>query len=53
MKFLNLDFFQSKQRAFEICEEKCFTEEKIFILARMGNTREALQLITEEVVGIL
>lgn len=24
------------------------TEEKIFILARMGNTREALQLITEQ-----
>ena len=41
-----------RQRALDICDERHLTEAKIFILARMGNTTEALQLITGELNDI-
>eukprot|EP00094_Tigriopus_californicus_P000945 TCALIF_00915-PA protein Name:"Similar to VPS41 Vacuolar protein sorting-associated protein 41 homolog (Homo sapiens)" AED:0.03 eAED:0.03 QI:173/0.5/0.66/1/1/1/3/0/890 len=38
--------------ALEICETRGLIPERIFILARMGNTRQALQLITRELADI-
>jgi hypothetical protein len=52
MSFLRSSDYYPIQRALEICDEKRLIPEKIFILARMGNTREALQLITVELADI-
>jgi hypothetical protein len=40
------------QDALEACEIRGLTPERIFILARMGSTRQALHLITRELADI-
>ena len=52
MSFLRLSDDYPPQRALEICEEHCLTAERIYILARVGNTRDALKLITTELADI-
>uniref|UniRef100_A0A8C7YMU2 Vacuolar protein sorting-associated protein 41 homolog n=1 Tax=Oryzias sinensis TaxID=183150 RepID=A0A8C7YMU2_9TELE len=36
------------EKALEICQERNFVEETVFLLSRMGNCRRALQMIMEE-----
>jgi WD40 repeat protein len=45
--FLKTSNYYSLQRAYEICKERDFVPELVFILGRMGNQQEALQLIIE------
>ncbi|XP_025785570.1 vacuolar protein sorting-associated protein 41 homolog [Puma concolor] len=36
------------EKALEICQQRNFVEETIYLLSRMGNSRSALKMITEE-----
>ncbi|XP_075442772.1 vacuolar protein sorting-associated protein 41 homolog isoform X2 [Ascaphus truei] len=36
------------EKALEICHQRHFVEETVFLLSRMGNSRKALQMIMEE-----
>ncbi|XP_041103206.1 vacuolar protein sorting-associated protein 41 homolog isoform X1 [Polyodon spathula] len=36
------------EKALEICQQRNFVEETVFLLSRMGNSRRALQMIMEE-----
>uniref|UniRef100_A0A4W3J8U8 Vacuolar protein sorting-associated protein 41 homolog n=1 Tax=Callorhinchus milii TaxID=7868 RepID=A0A4W3J8U8_CALMI len=40
------------EKALEICQERNFVEETVFLLSRMGNSRRALQMITEELQDV-
>ncbi|XP_023235855.1 vacuolar protein sorting-associated protein 41 homolog isoform X2 [Centruroides sculpturatus] len=40
------------EEALEICQQRKFIEEEIFLLGRMGNTKEALKQITQELKDI-
>lgn len=40
------------EEALEICQQRNFIEEEIFLLGRMGNTKEALKQITQELKDI-
>lgn len=40
------------QDALNICRERCLYPEMVHLLARMGNTKEALKLMTEELRDI-
>ena len=41
------------QEALSVCELRIgLTDERVFILARMGHTRDALELITREMADI-
>ncbi|XP_072108209.1 vacuolar protein sorting-associated protein 41 homolog isoform X1 [Mobula birostris] len=40
------------EKALEICQQRNFVEETVFLLSRMGNCRRALQMITEELQDV-
>uniref|UniRef100_A0A674CUY6 Vacuolar protein sorting-associated protein 41 homolog n=1 Tax=Salmo trutta TaxID=8032 RepID=A0A674CUY6_SALTR len=40
------------EKALEICQERNFVEETVFLLSRMGNCRRALQMIMEELEDV-
>ncbi|KAG7524880.1 vacuolar protein sorting-associated protein 41-like [Solea senegalensis] len=40
------------EKALEICQQRNFVEETVFLLSRMGNCRRALQMIMEELVDV-
>ncbi|XP_070565310.1 vacuolar protein sorting-associated protein 41 homolog [Ptychodera flava] len=46
--FLRNSNYYPLQRALEVCEQRHYIPEMVFLLGRMGNTKQALQLITEE-----
>ncbi|XP_006824071.2 vacuolar protein sorting-associated protein 41 homolog [Saccoglossus kowalevskii] len=46
--FLRNSNYYPLQKALEICEQRQYIPEMVFLLGRMGNTKQALQLITEE-----
>lgn len=52
MSFLKSSDHYPIQEALEACEIRGLTPERIFILARMGSTRQALHLITRELADI-
>jgi vacuolar protein sorting-associated protein 41 len=52
MSFLKSSDHYPIQNALEACEVRGLTPERIFILARMGSTRQALHLITRELADI-
>jgi hypothetical protein len=39
-------------QAYDVCTKRGLTRERVFILGRMGNTREALALIINELKDI-
>ncbi|XP_077978241.1 vacuolar protein sorting-associated protein 41 homolog [Glandiceps talaboti] len=45
--FLRNSNYYPLQRALDVCEERDYIPEMVFLLGRMGNTKQALQLITE------
>ncbi|KAJ7513739.1 hypothetical protein O6H91_23G012400 [Diphasiastrum complanatum] len=45
LPFLRSSHHYSLDKAYEICSRRGLTRERVFILGRMGNTREALALI--------
>ncbi|KAG9476041.1 hypothetical protein GDO78_002877 [Eleutherodactylus coqui] len=40
------------EKALEICHQRNFVEETVFLLSRMGNSRRALQMIMEELKDV-
>uniref|UniRef100_A0A673C4M9 Vacuolar protein sorting-associated protein 41 homolog n=1 Tax=Sphaeramia orbicularis TaxID=375764 RepID=A0A673C4M9_9TELE len=40
------------EKALEICQQRSFVEETVFLLSRMGNCRRALQMIMEELADV-
>lgn len=40
------------QQALDICQQRCFYPEMVYLLGRIGNTKEALVLITQELSDI-
>ncbi|XP_041045618.1 vacuolar protein sorting-associated protein 41 homolog isoform X1 [Carcharodon carcharias] len=40
------------EKALEICQQRNFVAETVFLLSRMGNSRRALQMITEELQDV-
>ncbi|CAH2283280.1 vacuolar sorting-associated 41 homolog [Pelobates cultripes] len=40
------------EKALEICHQRNFVEETVFLLSRMGNSRKALQMIMEELHNV-
>ncbi|KAJ9598465.1 hypothetical protein L9F63_010861, partial [Diploptera punctata] len=40
------------QQAIDICQQRCFYPEMVYLLGRIGNTKEALVLITQELNDI-
>ncbi|XP_030059835.1 vacuolar protein sorting-associated protein 41 homolog [Microcaecilia unicolor] len=40
------------EKALEICQQRNFVEETVFLLSRMGNSRRALQMIMEELHNV-
>ncbi|XP_028659814.1 vacuolar protein sorting-associated protein 41 homolog [Erpetoichthys calabaricus] len=40
------------EKALEICQQRNFVEETVFLLSRMGNSRRALQMIMEELYDV-
>uniref|UniRef100_A0A665WJ15 Vacuolar protein sorting-associated protein 41 homolog n=1 Tax=Echeneis naucrates TaxID=173247 RepID=A0A665WJ15_ECHNA len=44
--------FKPVCRALEICQQRNFVEETVFLLSRMGNCRRALQMIMEELEDV-
>ncbi|KAM3928991.1 vacuolar protein sorting-associated protein 41 homolog [Leptodactylus fuscus] len=40
------------EKALEICQQRNFVEETVFLLSRMGNSRRALQMIMEELEDV-
>ena len=52
MPFLNSSDYYDMRDALEACMRRGMTRESIFILARMGDTRQALQLIIAELSNI-
>lgn len=52
LSFLKRSTRYPMQEALEVCEAHGLVNERIYILARMGHTREALELITTELADI-
>jgi len=52
LPFLNSSEHYDMGAALEDCRQRCMTRESIFILAKMGDTRQALQLILAELHSI-
>jgi hypothetical protein len=48
LPFLRSSSFYPLEKAYETCKARGLTREVVFILGRMGNSREALGLIIEE-----
>eukprot|EP00250_Pteridium_aquilinum_P016332 c23054_g2_i1 orf=454-3357(-) len=45
LPFLRSSHYYSLDKAYDVCTRRSLTRERVFILGRMGNTREALSLI--------
>lgn len=52
LPFLKASNYCSLQQSLKECEERSFHQERIFLLDRMGNTKQALQLITTELQDV-
>ncbi|XP_063964242.1 vacuolar protein sorting-associated protein 41 homolog [Lytechinus pictus] len=52
LPFLKTSNFYPLQQALEQCEQRNFIKEMVFLLGRMGNTKQALRLITEELKDV-
>lgn len=52
MRFLRMSHQYPLDQAYEICKERGMIKEMVYILSRMGNTHEALQLIIKELADI-
>lgn len=52
MRFLKMSHQYPLDQAYEICKERGMIKEMVYILSRMGNTHEALQLIIKELADI-
>eukprot|EP00249_Psilotum_nudum_P017659 c26429_g1_i1 orf=295-3261(+) len=48
LPFLHSSHYYSLDKAYEVCMRRGLTREQVFILGRMGNSREALSLIIKE-----
>uniref|UniRef100_S4RIT6 Vacuolar protein sorting-associated protein 41 homolog n=1 Tax=Petromyzon marinus TaxID=7757 RepID=S4RIT6_PETMA len=48
LPFLRNSIHCPLQKALEICQQRHFIEETVFLLSRMGNSKQALRMITEE-----
>ncbi|KAH7276323.1 hypothetical protein KP509_39G002800 [Ceratopteris richardii] len=48
LPFLRSSHYYSLDKAYEVCTQRLLTRERVFILGRMGNSREALSLIIRE-----
>ena len=47
MPFLRASNFYDLERAYNICRERDYVDEMVFLLGRMGNNKQALMLIIE------
>ncbi|XP_024396785.1 vacuolar protein sorting-associated protein 41 homolog [Physcomitrium patens] len=52
LPFLRSSHYYSLDKAYEVCTKRGLTRERVFILGRMGNSREALGLIINELKDI-
>lgn len=52
MSFLMVSHQYSLDQAYEICKSRGLIKEQVYILSRMGNIHEALQLIIKELADI-
>lgn len=52
LPFLKTSNYYPLQQALEQCKQRNFIKEMVFLLGRMGNTKEALGLITEELKDV-
>lgn len=52
LPFLRNSHFYHLEKAFEICKERKFIEEMVFLLGRMGNNKKALSLIMDQLNDI-
>ena len=52
MRFLQMSHQYPLEQAYEICKKHELIREMVYILSRMGNTHEALQLIIKELADI-
>ncbi|CAH1788445.1 unnamed protein product [Owenia fusiformis] len=48
LSFLRSSNYYPLQKAMEVCTQRKFIPEMVFLLGRMGNTKQALKLITNE-----
>jgi len=47
MGYLRASNYYSLEKAYEVCKERDFVPEMVFLLGRMGNSKQALMLIIE------
>ncbi|XP_078703981.1 vacuolar protein sorting-associated protein 41 homolog isoform X2 [Branchiostoma floridae x Branchiostoma belcheri] len=52
LPFLRSSNYYPLQKALEECQQRNFIPEMVFLLGRMGNTKQALHLITEELQDV-
>ncbi|KFM71721.1 Vacuolar protein sorting-associated protein 41-like protein, partial [Stegodyphus mimosarum] len=52
LSFLRTSYNYSLEHALEVCQQRGLIHEVVFLLGRMGNTRQALQQITEQLQDI-
>jgi hypothetical protein len=52
LPFLRSSHYYSLDKAYEVCTKRGLTRERVFILGRMGNSRDALALIINELKDI-
>lgn len=52
LPFLRNSNYYQLEKAFIICEDRDYTEEMVFLLGRMGNSKKALMLIIERLEDI-
>ncbi|GMH45969.1 hypothetical protein BSKO_13933 [Bryopsis sp. KO-2023] len=52
MQFLQVSHQYPLDQAYDICKSRGLVREQVYILSRMGNTHEALQLIIKELADI-
>jgi len=52
LPFLRSSHYYSLDKAYEVCTQRGLTRERVFILGRMGNSRDALALIINELKDI-
>ncbi|MCO5553723.1 hypothetical protein L7F22_007249 [Adiantum nelumboides] len=48
LPFLRSSHYYSLDKAYDVCTRRSLTRERVFILGRMGNSREALSLIIKQ-----
>ena len=47
IEFLRASSYYSLEKAYKVCKERDYVTEMVFLLGRMGNNKEALNLIIE------